>query len=81
VQPVTPGEPAKQLGIERERGPSVIAVEPASAAEAAGFQPRDVITEVNGQRVDSVADLKSAIGKVGVGWRSCWRTGTGSRSI
>ena len=38
-------------------------VEPASAAEAAGFQPRDVITEVNGQQVDSVAALKSAIGK------------------
>jgi serine protease Do len=62
VQPVTP-ETAKQLGIERERGLVVTAVEPASAAEAAGFHPRDVITEVNGQQVDSVAALKSAIGK------------------
>ena len=62
VQPVTP-ETAKQLGIERERGLVVTAVEPASAAEEAGFQPRDVITEVNGQRVESVADFKSAIGK------------------
>jgi S1-C subfamily serine protease len=62
VQPVTP-ETARQLGIERERGLVVTAVEPASAAEAAGFQPRDVITEVNGQRVESVSDLRSAISK------------------
>jgi len=62
VQPVTP-DTAKQLGIERDSGLVVTAVEPASAAEAAGFRPRDVITEVNGQQVDSVATLKSAIGK------------------
>jgi serine protease Do len=60
VEPVTP-ETAARLGLER--GLLVTEVEPASAAEAAGFQPRDVITEVNGQHVESVSDLRSAINK------------------
>ena len=55
--------PRSSSASRREHGLLVTAVEPASAAEAAGFQPRDVITEVNGQQVDSVAALKSAIGK------------------
>src|SRR5262245_27130604 len=62
VQPVTP-DTAARLGIDRESGLVVTAVEPASAAAEAGFQPRDVITEVNGQHVNSVSDFRSAMGK------------------
>jgi len=62
VQPVTP-EAASRLGLDRDSGLVVTAVEPDSVAAEAGFQPRDVITEVNGQHVNSVSDLRSAIGK------------------
>jgi serine protease Do len=62
VQPVTP-ETADQLGLDDKAGLLVTAVEPASAADDAGFEPRDVITEVNGQHVASAAELRSAVSR------------------
>jgi regulator of sigma E protease len=37
-------------------------IEAGSAAEAAGFQPGDVVTEINGQRIDSFNEMQQIIG-------------------
>jgi len=47
-------------------GVLVVAVEPGSPAEAAGLQPGDVIVEVNGVPVRSVADLAAVLEEAGV---------------
>jgi len=47
-------------------GAMIVAVEPGSPAEAAGLQPGDVIVEVNGVPVRSVADLAAALEEAGV---------------
>jgi serine protease Do len=65
VTPVTP-----QIAAQRELAPSakgmlVTEVDPNGPAAAAGLQPNDVISKVNGQDVGSVADLRAALGRAG----------------
>ena len=56
VQDVTP-EIAQELGLEKDAGVVVIAVEPVSPASDAGIQPGDVIRSVNQKPVRNVADF------------------------
>ena len=51
-------ERAGQLGMEGQRGVVVSDVDPASFAEDIGFQPGDVIVEVNQKAVASYGDLR-----------------------
>jgi regulator of sigma E protease len=42
--------------------PRVAAVEPNSAAAAAGFQPGDLVTEIDGRRIDNFVDMQRIVG-------------------
>jgi serine protease Do len=57
VQPVTP-EIAKELELQQTTGVVVTRVAPSSAAEAAGLQRGDVITEIDRKPVKSVDDFE-----------------------
>jgi S1-C subfamily serine protease len=50
----------QNLGVERD-GALVSEVEPGSAAEAAGLQPRDLIVAVGGEPVSNSADVRAAV--------------------
>jgi serine protease Do len=59
VRPITP-DIARQLNLRTTEGVIVARVEDGSAAEEAGIQPRDVIREINRQKVRSMADFEKA---------------------
>jgi serine protease DegQ len=61
IQDFTP-DLAEALGIEAGAGAVITQVEPDSAAEAAGFQPGDLIVSVDGRSIAGSADLRSQIG-------------------
>jgi Do/DeqQ family serine protease len=62
LQPVTP-QIAKQLGLDSDsEGLAVTDVDPNGPAAEAGIDRGDVILEVNRKAVNSVAELKSALG-------------------
>jgi len=61
VQELTP-ELAKGLGVTAERGAVVTRVLKGSAAAEAGLKSGDVVTSVDGQPVQSAADLRNKIG-------------------
>ncbi len=60
-------ESASALGAEVESGALVSAIEPGSAAEAAGIQVEDIIIRVNDDRIDNSRELANAIGLKGSG--------------
>jgi S1-C subfamily serine protease len=63
VQPLTP-DVAQQLGLpEGSHGVTVAGVESGSPAERAGVQQGDVIVAVDGQAINNVAELRSALAK------------------
>ena len=66
TQNLTP-QIAKGLGISETRGALVTRVLPGSAAAAAALRPGDVITSVNGQRVDNAQALHNIEGLATVG--------------
>jgi Do/DeqQ family serine protease len=64
VRPLT-REDARELGVESRSGLLVAEVDPAGPAAAAGFQPGDVIEEVNRKPVKDAADLRAAVKAAG----------------
>jgi serine protease Do len=52
------------VGIEGQKGVVVSEIEPASFADDTGFQPGDVVSEVNGMAVTSVDDYRKAVSKL-----------------
>jgi serine protease Do len=62
VEPLTP-QMAMRLGTEATEGLVVTNVDPAGAAADAGFRPGDVIQEVGGNKVGSVASLRRELAK------------------
>ncbi len=68
IQDLTP-ELAAALGIARHDGAVVNAVEPDSAAAAAGLQEGDVILAINGAAVKGADDLRNRFGLLRVGAR------------
>ncbi|KGQ71278.1 serine peptidase [Chelonobacter oris] len=58
---------AKAFGIDSQRGAFVSEVLPNSAADKAGLKAGDVITEINGQRINSFAELRAKIATTGAG--------------
>src|SRR5882724_9174885 len=63
VENLTPVR-AQKVGIEGQKGVVVSAIEPASFADDTGFQPGDVISEVNGTAVSSTDDYSKGISKL-----------------
>ena len=55
-------ESAEVLGTEVERGALITGIEPGSAAEEAGLRVDDIITGVDGRRIDNNSELANAIG-------------------
>ncbi|MEM7613053.1 MAG: Do family serine endopeptidase [Pseudomonadota bacterium] len=55
-------EAAEAIGVKNIRGAMVAAVNAGSAAEQAGIEVNDIITAVNGEKVDSDTELRNAIG-------------------
>ncbi len=54
---------AYQHGIDADHGVVVVGVQPGSPAAAAGVQNGDIILEVNGNKVDSVKEVKEQFAK------------------
>jgi serine protease Do len=54
---------AQQLGLQSTNGVLIVRIIPDSPADKAGILPGDVITQWNGQAVDTPHDLRLAIGK------------------
>ncbi|MBI1749825.1 MAG: Do family serine endopeptidase [Acidobacteria bacterium] len=63
VEELTP-ELSRKLGMEDRRGVIVAQVEPTSFAEDLGFQPRDIVVEVNREAVTSLAEYRRAVARV-----------------
>lgn len=63
VESLTPDR-AQRVGVEGQKGVLVSEVEPTSFADDVGFQPGDVISEVNGQTVTSVDEYRTSVSKL-----------------
>jgi len=64
LEPLSPAR-AAELGLQVEHGLLVAGVSPTGPAADAGFQPGDVIQEVNRKPVSDVASLKAAVKAAG----------------
>lgn len=58
---------AKAFGIDSQRGAFISEVLANSAADKAGLKAGDVITQINGQRINSFAELRAKIATTGAG--------------
>ena len=66
VQNLTPNI-AKSLGYSNVQGVVVTSIEPGSPAEDAGMQVKDLIKEVNKQKVTSVSEFEDILSKTNLG--------------
>jgi serine protease Do len=66
VEELTPDR-GRRVGVEAQKGVIVTEVEPASFAEDLGFGRGDVITEINREPLNSVADYRKAVSKLKAG--------------
>ncbi len=57
VEPITP-QLAERMGLDRRDGLVITEVKPGSAADEAGLQPGDLITQINRRPVKNLADYK-----------------------
>ncbi len=64
VEPLSRAQ-ARQLGLDEDQGVLVAEVSPAGPAADAGFQPGDVIQEVNHKPVSDAASLRAAVKSAG----------------
>ena len=64
VQPLTP-ETASRMGIDAMAGLLVTNIDPSGPAAEAGLQKGDVIEEVEGKQVQSVAELRKELSRAG----------------
>jgi len=77
TQEVT-SETAKELKLPAERGVVIGSVTPDSPAAKAGLKEKDVITEVNGQRVEGAAQFRRMVHEIPAGRTAqltVWRDG------
>ena len=58
---------AKYYGVSGKTGVLVASVVPGDPADQAGIQPKDIITEINGEKVTTSRDLTKLAAKLGVG--------------
>jgi S1-C subfamily serine protease len=62
IRPVTlTPQLAQRFNLKADHGVVVLAVESGGPAEAAGITPGDVITEIDGKRIDTAEDLLAAV--------------------
>ena len=61
------GEFAKAMELEEAQGAFIEQVNKDSAADEAGLEAGDVITEVNGKKIKSFSELRGKIGAIGAG--------------
>ncbi len=66
IQDVSP-EMADYYGVEAKKGVLVADVFKGDPAEAAGIRPKDIIVEVNGQKVETTRQLTSLVANIPVG--------------
>ena len=66
IQSMSP-ELGEYYGIKNGKGVLVTEVFPGDPADKAGIQPKDIIFEVNGKKVESSRDLTRMIAEIGVG--------------
>src|SRR5438552_14889299 len=72
------GETAKELKLPAERGVVVGSIVPDSPAAKAGLKENDVVTEINGQRVEGAAQFRRMIREIPAGRTiqlTVWRDG------
>src|SRR5947199_5062455 len=72
------GETAKELKLPAERGVVVGSIVPDSPAAKAGLKENDVVTEINGQRVEGAAQFRRIIHEIPAGRTiqlTVWRDG------
>ncbi|WP_018692480.1 DegQ family serine endoprotease [Algicola sagamiensis] len=65
-QPITP-DLKKAMKLETNKGAFIQQVMKDSAAEEAGLKPGDVITSINGKKINSFFELRAKIGTIGAG--------------
>lgn len=58
---------SEAMDLDVNKGAFVSEVQPDSAAEKGGLQPGDIITSVNGNKLDSFFELRAKIGTLGAG--------------
>ena len=61
------GQLAEYYGVSGKTGVLVASVVPGDPADQAGIQPKDIITEINGEEVTSSRDLTKLAANLGVG--------------
>ena len=72
------GETAKELKLPAERGVVLSSIVPDSPAAKAGLKENDVVTEINGQRVEGAAQFRRMIHEIPAGRTAqltVWRDG------
>jgi serine protease Do len=72
------GETAKELKLPAERGVVLSSIVPDSPAAKAGLKENDVVTEINGQRVEGAAQFRRMIHEIPAGRAAqlaVWRDG------
>ncbi len=52
---------APQMGVNAEPGAIIGEVSPGLSGEKAGLKPSDIVTEINGRKIASAADMENAL--------------------